>query len=136
TFGDFCPQTRARRYVCRSRDRCRQLFERTKGKRGQSMKPRLGSLVAGVMIAIVGSGTWWFFHESRATSQAKPPPADKAESSQGPIASVKVVPVKKGTLAEEITVYGTIVPAAGAVQTITEPFERRVRGRLATTAQK
>jgi len=100
------------------------------------MKRYLGSLVAGVMIAIVGSGTWWFFHESRATSQDESATADKAESSQGPIASVKVVPVKKGTLAEEITVYGTIVPAAGAVQTITVPFESRVRRMLVTEGQQ
>ena len=62
--------------------------------------------------------------------------ADKTESSQGPIAPVKVVPVKKGTLAEEITVYGTIVPAAGAVQTITVPFESRVRRILVTEGQQ
>ena len=70
------------------------------------MKRSLRGLVTGVMIAIVGSGTWWFFHESRATSKDESASADKAESSQGPIAPVKVVPVKKGTLAEEITVYG------------------------------
>ena len=91
------------------------------------MKRRLGSLVTGVVIAVVGSGTWWLFHESRANSQDESATADKAESSQGPIAPIKVVPVKKGTLTEEITVYGTIVPAAGAVQTITLPFESRVR---------
>src|SRR5262249_7933703 len=95
------------------------------------MKPRLGSLITGVIIAIVGSGTWWFFHESRATSQDESAPVDNAESSQGPIA-----PVKKGTLTEEITVYGTIVPAAGAVQTITVPFESRVRRMLVTEGQQ
>src|SRR5882724_8687430 len=100
------------------------------------MKRYLGSLVTGVMIAIVGSGTWWFFHESRATSQDESASADKAESSQGPIASVKVGPVKKGTLAEEITVYGTIVPAAGAMQTITVPFESRIRHMLVTEGQQ
>ena len=100
------------------------------------MKRSLRGLVTGVMIAIVGSGTWWFFHESRATSKDENATADKAESSQGPIASVKVVPVKKGTLAEEITVYGMIVPAAGAVQTITVPFESRVRRMLVTEGQQ
>ena len=100
------------------------------------MKRSLRSLVTGVVIAIVGSGTWWFFHESPATSQDESATADKAESSQGPIASVKVVPVKKGTLAEEMTVYGTIVPAAGAVQTITVPFESRVRRMLVTEGQQ
>src|SRR4029077_5178351 len=100
------------------------------------MKRSLGSFVTAVVIAIVGSGTWWFFHESRATSQDESATADKAESSQGPIAPVKVVPVKKGTLAEEITVYGMIVPAAGAAQTITIPFESRVRRMLVTEGQQ
>src|SRR5437660_709923 len=44
------------------------------------MKRRLGSLVTAVVIAIVGSGTWWFFHESRATSQDESATADKAKS--------------------------------------------------------
>jgi RND family efflux transporter MFP subunit len=49
---------------------------------------------------------------------------------------VKVTPINKGTVAEEITVYGAIVPAAGAVQTVSAPFESRVRRILVTEAQK
>ena len=59
------------------------------------MKRSLRGLVTGVMIAIVGSGTWWFFHESRTISKDESATADKAESSQGPIAPVKVVPRQK-----------------------------------------
>ncbi len=100
------------------------------------MKRRLWSLGAVVVIAVLGGGYWWFSHESQATFREESTAADKAESSQGPIALVKVVPIKKGTVAEEITVYGTIVPAAGAVQTITVPFESRVRRILVTEGQQ
>ena len=40
---------------------------------------------------------------------------------------MKVAPIRQGAVTEEITVYGTVVPAAGAVQTVSVPFESRVR---------
>ena len=100
------------------------------------MKRRFGSLITGVILAVLGGGYWWLSHGDQPVSQDESAATDKTESSQGPIASVKVVSVKKGTLAEEITVYGAIVPAAGAVQTITVPFESRVRRMLVTEGQQ
>jgi membrane fusion protein, multidrug efflux system len=100
------------------------------------MKRTLWSLGAVVAIALLSVGYWWFSHESQAISRKEDTVADKAESSLGPIALVKVVPIKEGTVGEEITVYGTIVPAAGAVQAITVPFETRVRRILVTEGQQ
>ena len=61
---------------------------------------------------------------------------DKAESSSGPEAPVKVAPIRQGAVTEEITVYGTVVPAAGAVQTVSVPFESRVRRILVSESQR
>jgi len=49
---------------------------------------------------------------------------------------VKVVAIRQGAVTEEVTVYGTVVPAAGAVQTVSVPFESRVRRILVSEIQR
>src|SRR5438046_2407081 len=78
-------------------------------------------------VAIAGA-YWWVSPEKTGTNNA--------ESSQAPIATVKIAPIKKGAIAEEITVYGTVVPAAGATRTISLPYESRVRRILVTEGQQ
>jgi len=82
-----------------------------------------------IAVATIGAGYWWISH-------ADEPAADKADSSERPVATVRVAPIKKGTMAEEITVYGTVVPAAGATRTVTVPYESRIRHILITEGQQ
>lgn len=96
---------------------------------------RRGVLVFVITAGIVAAGYWWLyrdgqtsFHDESATADTEPP--------QAVVAPVKVTPINKGTIAEEITVYGAIVPAAGAVQTVSVPFESRIRRILVTESQK
>jgi membrane fusion protein, multidrug efflux system len=94
-------------------------------------------LWSGVIVALVAGilavGYWWYAREDQPASPDKN--AD-AESAQKAVASVEVTPINIGTVAQEITAYGTIVPAAGAVQTVSVPFESRVRRILVTEAQQ
>jgi len=60
----------------------------------------------------------------------------KTGSSSEVEAPVKVAPIRQGAVTEEITVYGTVVPAAGAVQTVSVPFESRVRRILVSESQR
>ena len=94
-----------------------------------------GSLIV-IAVAVFAGGYWWFSQGAQLTSQDVDTAAGQAESAQGPVAPVEVAPIKEGTIAEEITVYGTIVPAAGAVQAIAVPFESRVRRILVTEGQQ
>jgi membrane fusion protein, multidrug efflux system len=84
----------------------------------------------------LAAGYWWFFRDVQPIPQEENAAREKETSSQGPIAPVKVVAIKEGTVSKEITAYGTIVPAAGAVQTISVPFESRVQRILVTEAQQ
>jgi len=86
-----------------------------------------------VLLTIMAGGYWWFSHGGQAEEQAA---GGKEDAAQGPVATVKVSPVKKGAVADEITVYGTIVPAAGAARTVSVPFESRVRRILVTEGQR
>lgn len=43
-----------------------------------------------------------------------------------PVACVKTVPIKTGTITEHIVVYGEIIPAPGALRTVSVPYESQV----------
>ncbi len=100
------------------------------------MKPRLwGSLIL-IAVVILAGGYAWFVHGSQATSDEKNAAAHEAESTPAPVATVKIDFIKRGAVREEITAYGVIVPAAGAAQTITVPYESRVRRILVAEGQQ
>src|SRR5690349_22770459 len=86
-----------------------------------------------LLLAIIASGYWLFFRGGQAEEEGA---SDKQETVQGPVAPVEVSPIKKGAVADEITVYGTIVPAAGAARTVSVPFESHVRRILVTEGQR
>jgi membrane fusion protein (multidrug efflux system) len=53
-----------------------------------------------------------------------------------PVAEVTVAPIKKEAIGEVITAYGTVLPAPGAVRSISVPFESRVRHILVSEGQR
>jgi membrane fusion protein, multidrug efflux system len=68
------------------------------------------------------------------TPKAKGPDSSSAVSS--PVASVKVAPIKKETISSIITAYGDVVPAPGAVQVVSMPYETRVSRIMVSSGQK
>ncbi len=94
-----------------------------------------GPAIVAVAAGVLAVGYWWFSRGGQMASHDESASA-KADPSEGPVALVKVVAIKKRTVVEEITVYGTIVPAAGAVETVSVPFESRARRIFITEAQK
>lgn len=54
----------------------------------------------------------------------------------GSVARVKTVLIKKGSIEESIDVYGVSVPAAGALQTISVPFESKIKSVMVTDGEK
>ena len=96
---------------------------------------RWGFLIV-LAIVILAGGYAWIVHGRLAKSDNEGAGAREAEPSQGPVATVMVDSIKKGILTREITVYGVIVPAAGAVRTIAVPYESRVRRVLVAEGQQ
>jgi RND family efflux transporter MFP subunit len=76
---------------------------------------------------------WWLSHEN-SQNLAKYDLQERKPNE--PIAQVKVVPVKKGTITETITVYGNIIPAPGALQATSVAFESRVLKVMVTDGQE
>jgi membrane fusion protein (multidrug efflux system) len=60
---------------------------------------------------------------------------DRRKSNE-PTAQVETVPIRTGTITETITVYGTTIPAPGALQTVSVAFESRVISLMVTDGQE
>lgn len=97
-------------------------------------------LIAAISVIVIG-GYLWFFHIS--TKVSKKNNTDLLTQTTGssdeidePVASVQAVPIKKKTITETITVYGTVIPAPGAVQAISLQFESRIRRILVSNGQR
>lgn len=93
-----------------------------------------GTLILAVVVMIAAGYLWRSQGSQRASVEDAA--ADQREPSQAAVASVQVDRIKQGTLANEIAVYGTIVPAAGAVQTIAVPYESRAQRILVAEGQQ
>jgi membrane fusion protein (multidrug efflux system) len=86
------------------------------------------SLPAGYRSSCVVEG-----HASNgAASKSNPLKADTS----GPVACVQTVPLKKGTIMERIVVYGSVIAAPGALQTVSIPFESQVLTVMVNEGQK
>lgn len=53
-----------------------------------------------------------------------------------PIACVRTAPLRRGTITERIVVYGQVIPAPGALQTVSVPFESQAISIMVNEGQK
>jgi membrane fusion protein, multidrug efflux system len=85
-----------------------------------------------IAISIIVLAAGYFLLFSKSAEQ----PAESDILQQSPVAKVKVTPVKKETIMETITAYGTVAPEPGAVETVSVPFESRIRRISVSEGQK
>lgn len=81
-------------------------------------------LAAGAGLLAIVFAWWW----SRSGSAP-------AASAPEPVARVRVTPLVRTNIAETLIAYGSAVPAPGGVQTLSLPFEGRVRQVLVSSGQ-
>lgn len=60
---------------------------------------------------------------------------DNKLDTNNPVALVTTEPAKAGTITERITVYGVTIPAPGAVQTVSVPYESQIKNVMITNGQ-
>jgi membrane fusion protein (multidrug efflux system) len=65
-----------------------------------------------------------------------PPTENTGGKVQGPVALVHTVPIREGDLTENITAYGLVIPAPGALQTVSVPFESQIVQIMVSNGQK
>jgi membrane fusion protein (multidrug efflux system) len=84
---------------------------------------------------LMAAALWWYGERGKGPPQNgnSMPQVQKAVC---PTARVKTLPVRKGTITENMRVYGTVVPAPGATQAVSVPFESQVRRIMVSAGQE
>jgi RND family efflux transporter MFP subunit len=88
-----------------------------------------------VVAAAAGFGGFWYgrHHDSAHDEEAA---ATEPAEEEKPVAEVRVAPLRKGTIVQTITAYGSIVAQSGDVRVVSVPFESRVARVLVTPGQQ
>ena len=97
--------------------------------------PGRGVLITFAIICLAAGGYWAYKSYSPKEKTASRPPGD-ISLSPGPVASVQVAPIKKQPISVSVTVFGDVVPAPGAVQVASMPYEIRVSRVMVSAGQK
>lgn len=79
---------------------------------------------AGILVLLT-VGALWLYHRTQSAGQSGA--GEPAAQRHQPVALVKTVPLRRGILYESLALYGITVPAPGALQSVTVPFESLVR---------
>ncbi|MDB5353729.1 MAG: acrA 4 [Phycisphaerales bacterium] len=95
------------------------------------------SLIAWLLIilaaAAVAGGGYWMGRRGAPGAKSEEPAETKTE--EKPTATVSVVPVRRATISEQITAYGSIVAPPNETRVVSVPFESRVTKVLVAPGQ-
>ena len=97
------------------------------------MKQPARSILIAIVILCLMTGVYWFYHKRQVT-QTKPKGSEEEQSAA--VGSVSVAPLRMAEFSTNITVYGNVVPAPGAIQVVSVPYEIRVRNIMVSERQK
>jgi len=95
------------------------------------MRPGMKGLVIIAIIAVLVALALWFFNIIGGTK-----PEGTAGGGEGPVAQVQTALVREGVMTESITSYGSVIPAPGALQNVSVPFESQVVRIMVSNGQK
>ncbi len=94
------------------------------------MRQSVRSILIAVIVLCLVIGSYLFYRERRAVK------AGPGEEESRQVASVSVVPIMLAKLSTDITAYGDVVPAPGAIQVVSVPYESRVSSIMVSEKQK
>ena len=97
------------------------------------MKRSAQNVLVVFVVTCLLTGIYWFYRQ-RQTPGTEPPAVSK--ETRGPVVLVNVVPIKRAAINRVITAYGGVVPAPGAIQVISVPYESQILHIMVSNAQK
>ncbi len=89
-------------------------------------RDRIVALIV-ILLVILAGAVWRLY---------SPGEEKTAAEASGPVAQVKTALIRQGVLTERITAYGSVIPAPGARQTVSLPFESQVMQIMVSNGQK
>ena len=100
------------------------------------MRSPFAWLVVVAAIAAAGAGGYWLGHRGAGTKgPSEPAEGEGAGGEVKPVATVSVVPLRRGFIQETIIAYGTVVAPPSEVRVVSVPFESRVTKILVAPGQ-
>jgi membrane fusion protein (multidrug efflux system) len=93
------------------------------------MKPGRTLFILAIILLLLGVGIWQLHHQEG-------PGPEGAGETPGPVAQVQTAPIREGVINKNIAAYGSVIPAPGAVQTVSVPFESQVMQIMVSNGQK
>jgi membrane fusion protein (multidrug efflux system) len=97
------------------------------------MKRSAQNILAVFVVVCLLAGIYWFYRE-RQTPKTETTAVPK--ETRGPVVSVNVVSIKRAAINRVISAYGEVVPAPGAIQVVSVPYESQVLHIMVSNAQK
>jgi membrane fusion protein (multidrug efflux system) len=95
------------------------------------MRPGIKSIISIIVIsAALLAVAIWRLHK------VEGPGTETAGEVQGTVAQVQTAPIREGVMTEYITSYGAVIPAPGALQSVSVPFESQVVKIMVSNGQK
>ena len=84
-------------------------------------------------LAAAAAGGYWFGHRSAGAAPHEEAGAEGQE--EKPVASVGVVPLRRGKISKQVVAYGTVVAPPGEVRIVSVPFESHITRILVSAGQ-
>ena len=100
------------------------------------MKKLPGRILIFLSGCVLAAAAFWWQGEKGKGLPKESPSMPLVQQDVSPTASVKIAHVRQGTITHNIRVYGTVVPAPGATQAVSVPFESQVRRIMVSTGQE
>jgi membrane fusion protein, multidrug efflux system len=97
---------------------------------------RWGVIIALAVLWVASEGYGKGSVADQPNEKLGPKSSVKGHTEAGPVACVKTAPIKEGILTERIVVYGSVIPAPGALQTLSKPFESQILVIMVSDGQK
>ncbi len=88
------------------------------------------AIVIFAIILLIPAVAFWRLY------QAAGPGPEAAGQASGPVAQVRTAPIREGVITKNLAAYGSVIPAPGAVQTVSVPFESQVVQLMVNQGQK
>lgn len=91
----------------------------------------------GVAIALcaAGAGGYWLGHRGAGAAKQEESAADSSKEEAKPVATVRVVPIRRTTLSQQIIAYGSVIAPPNEVSALSVSFESRVTKVLVAPGQ-
>jgi membrane fusion protein, multidrug efflux system len=88
-----------------------------------------------IVVAVLAAGFYLALGRGK-TGNTAPNQVGASGEATGPVARVKTAPIRQGTIDETIHVYGSVIPAPGAVRTISVAYESRIDSVMVNEGQE